>query len=278
MIKQIYKVVLCAVLIVSCNNNENSGIENNLLEISKKLNALDPSVIQENQDSQSASKKISKEGKSAQKISFECEHTETYIENYNAVTYTSTISYFDENMNPTTNCSVFNEVSFLEYYTIEKQTTKGPDFEYDLSSIGTHKEELTANLIQSTYNQTITGTLNFDGSIFNILEGSYLNMFMSFEPDAIFGEEEPQFEEVETQIDIKYIFQFDANNTTYHFEMTLDHQDVLDLEFSEASELTMDYPLFNATNTQIGMITYVADLETDKEYFRLYDLEGNLVE
>lgn len=46
----------------------------------------------------------------------------------------------------------------------------------------------------------------------------------------------------------------------------------------EESDITLEYPLYDASNMQIGDIHYVFIEESGKEKFVLYDLDGNLIE
>lgn len=265
-----YTIAIFSFLIISCStNDENSGQEN-LIKISKKLNALDPSVVSQNDANFETVNKNNLRNKKTSNINYEdCQHTKAYTENYNEATTTLTTSYFDKNMIPITNCVAYN---LSEYNTTESQITIGPDFKYTLNYTGNHTRPISDTKNSYSDSLLVSGELDFDGNIFTILEGSYINMDFSYDYSDQSSEDSNEI------IDVNYKFEFEADSQTYHFDMTIEGEDLFEEILSEDSEFSLDYPLYNASNEQIGIIKYILDIKKDKEYFELYDLNGNLVE
>ena len=266
--KTFYKlVILLAVFIISCNSSDNSQGQNNLLEISRKLNSLDPSVVNNNNQDPNTRKEKTNQLKKTSKTENEfCKHTITEKEFYEEVQFEFTTAYFDKNMNPITNCDLYSQESNAHYITKESYVTTGLNFKYVISSLTENIETFTEPVYLISNASKLSGELNFDGEIFYIVEGSFFNSNVTINY-------ENANESFDESFSLMYKFEFQANSETYHFDMI-----VTDETSTFDDSLDLDFPLYDEANSQIGVIKYVFDYDTEREYFKLYDLKGNLIE
>jgi hypothetical protein len=270
-----YLVAIISFLIISCSSNDSSEGELNLVEISKKLNALNPSVINKNADDFEMLLKTNlQKNKFLKTNDKECQHTVIETDSFKDANFTLTTTYFDKDMNPITNCATYSQASIFEYNTRESQITLGTNFKYTINALGNHSRETNSSKSSYTDNLLIIGELDFDGDIFNIIEGSYFHTNYTFSFNFN-NEDREDFDEI---IDINYKFEFESNSQIYHFDMTIDGEELMNEITLEKSEIVLEYPLYNSKNIQIGIIKYVQNYETEVEKFILYDLDGNLVE
>jgi len=266
-------IAIISFLMISCSSNEDTSEQYNLIEISQKLNTLAPSAINQNDEGSQLGFKNSDQSKKALKTTIDdCLHTTTESEVYNDITYTYTTSYFDKDMNAISDCDTESQQSIFEFNTVETQVATGPNLNYAINALGNHRREFSNSNFSYTNRLALTGDLDFDGNRFKLVEGSYIHLNLSF-----------SFIEIETDnitefIDIVYKFEFEANGQTYHFDMIVDGEYLIDLITSDASEIVLEYSLYDASNTKIGIVTYVQDFETELEKFILFDLDGNLIE
>ena len=267
-------IVIFSFLTISCAVESESSEQTNWLEISKKLNSFDPSVIDKtgNDSGAQLSKKTYQNKSFSKAMDNGCDYSTTRIIDSDDIITTITTSYFDKGMNPITDCDIFSDLYSSEYNSTESQITVGPGFTYDLTSVGNHKRPTNSSPFTYIDNLLILGELDFDGSIFNIIEGSYIRMDLSIDPSNL------DIDNFDIMLEINYRFEFEVNSMSYHFDMNPNGEVLLDESLSEDLELTMEYPFYNSRNTQIGIIKYVQNLKTQKESFILYDLNGNLVE
>lgn len=276
-----YLILLFAIVIASCTSNEGIGtaVDENLPEIAEKLKALETSALETEED-QSSFKSINKKRKALAKNLEECKYEA--IEEYSNgdETTKTTYKYFDHTGRAITDCDLwdFDETSF-KYAVDFTQITTGVDYMIKLHQYISYERSLkllsasSAEFYQSIKSD-VDGTLNFDDEIFNILDGSYMNLEMSFQ----FSENsDPDYllENTDPEIDVKYIIGFEVNANDYHFEMTLDTEGMKAIENSDLSNFRTEYILLNSQNQKIGTVVYSNFQE--KENFEVLDLDGNIV-
>jgi hypothetical protein len=295
-----YSIIMLAILIASCSSNKGNGtaIDENLPAIAQKLKTLEVSFIQDDapdtsqRKTNSLKKTISSRNsifskKTQNKQASDCKH-EVVVEDYSNGSYVYLLieKYFTDKGVPTTNCEIdtlFDNVEppFSLGYIIEQDLTNNFENNYVVTnSIIKHEETLKINSLTSMtgiikHNSDITGTMSLNSSLFELLNGSHINLKLdaTFHPDATLDE---MFSADDFSFDLKYIIGFEVNSEDYHFDMLIDMKELLSLEESE-SDLMAEYNLLNSSNQKIGTIKYSLDGNGNEE-FSLYDLDGNKVE
>ncbi|GGF66995.1 hypothetical protein [Wenyingzhuangia marina] len=221
------------------------------------------------------------------KISADCEH-EVYEEFHSDnESYEITSRFFDLDKNEITSCDIYDrENVYLEgqtgYIVEEEIKIKAVKYESNYSSTSIFKTN-TTKITDTKYefltsnNMEITGALNFSGDIFRILNGSYMNTSVKTTiilDEYLFSDDfDPVYE-----IDFLYKIEFDVNKNTYHFDMILTENELPFLVQETSDELIeIDYDLLNNANEKIGSIQYNLDFKTHREWFELFDLNGNKI-
>lgn len=281
--KNIFLFLSFIILLQSCSSDSDvieTATDSNLSDISLKLENLKIDKIQEQQssnteiDSEISFSKISKietRSKLSNDVDTYCNHEEKFTENFNGETLEVTLKYFDKDGNISTICDIEDNTTY-----ITEQTSKvtGSNYVYDWFTTTTHKQSVqytsTTYSLDIEANSDLIGTLNFDGDIFNIVEGSYLNLFLFFEYDS---NQEFSDEIYMSEIDLLYKIEFDTNGETYHFEMSLNDENFNDTYQSFESQ----HLLFNSSNKKIGIVKYIYNSDNQEEYFEVYDLNGDKV-
>lgn len=283
------KLFLCVFTIAFLNScsSESDGIDtatdSNLSEISSKLENLKIDKIQEQSSSSSEielssdynfSRASIAQARTNQSEDFitGCNHQESFTDTYDGETFEVTIKYFDQDGNSTTWCDIEDNTT----YTTE-ETTKitGTNYIYDWFATTTHEQSSkisdTSVSIDLKADSDLTGTLNFDGDIFNIVEGSYINLTVAVA--YYFTQDFSDDEIYDTTVDLLYKMEFDTNGETYHFDMSIKEENFTELDDSFESE----YILYNSSDKKIGKVKYVYNSDSEQEYFEVYDLNGHKV-
>lgn len=129
-------------------------------------------------------------------------------------------------MNPVTNCFIYNLEPPFSYKSTKNHITVGSDFKYTINYSETHTSEITLTHFDNytSYNAfysvdlLILGELNFDGNIFNIVEGSYIhfNFNVPYGYDYHNKGNTEKMDESDFSTNFKYKFEFEADSKTYH--------------------------------------------------------------
>lgn len=287
--KTIYALAIIATLFTSCKSDDDvntSVFDENLVAISTKLQKLKTSDIQ---DRKSEGLDFEIEGpqdllpktKSIKTLKTDlisdCKHKEMYFEEVDGEKYEETTLYFDIDGNESTSCEAFGDNT--NYITEKVSKITGESYVYDFldKTIHVNSNIIKDNVLNFKLSQSsmLTGTLNFDGDVFKIIDGSRIDFSLEYtinlkERQDINSEVPP------IKIDVLYKFEFIVKSETYHFDMVLSEDD-FDLieEGNGQNKLEMEYDLLDNSNKKIGTIKYISEDETEK--FEIYDLDGVLV-
>tara|TARA_B100000809_G_scaffold107339_1_gene105821 strand:+ start:21198 stop:21686 length:489 start_codon:yes stop_codon:yes gene_type:complete len=128
-------------------------------------------------------------------------------------------------------------------------------------------------LFKNSTHSDIDGTLNYNGNVFYLIEGSYLNTEKNSG-----GTENSNFENLfynsNPVMEMSCTIEFVVNNSDYHFNLLLNG---IDLEYyGDGSKIINEYYLLNSNNKKIGIIKYTID--RGSELFQVLDVNRNLVE
>ena len=280
--EKILSAALCLTLLLSCNSNEkNEGIDSpiskeELFAINSKLQYLETSwlsgLFNEPTDfSELVAKTVKKSNNS-------CSHEQ--ISNYteNGLTTEIKENYYDLDMNEINSCDIL--LNTIAYYVFVEQKTTGNNREYHLFSESLIQQETSMTSVTMSQQTNTYGSLNIEDNLFEILEGSYLNLVLGLEFDENIDIEDLQ--ELIPDVDLLYKIQFATDEDSYHFNMTLKSdafKEIMNaMQTSESEEYTISYALYITDNTQVGFVKYVLELDTELESFDLYDLSNNLIE
>lgn len=272
--------VLIAFLILlnSCKSDgEETAIApgDDLSVIKQKLELLETDFIYNSSNDLNA-KFNPKKAKSLNKSNEDCQHEFIFQEEDEGEEITITQRLFDGNDNAITDCELENlaQSNSINYAVEQNFLITGENYEMDYDQYTRYSASLKMGLTSATYSESINSDLvvylQLAETIFNFLEGSYVNMNRSFSASSD-NEFETLYEETEPNIEIKYILGLDANGNNYHFDLILDQDDL------NKSKIENKYNLSNDSNKKVGVVKYTL-YSTGTERFDVYDLDGNIVD
>ncbi|MGY6650519.1 hypothetical protein [Wenyingzhuangia sp. IMCC45574] len=272
---------ITAFLLFSCSAKEegiDTATDGNLVEISSKLQSLKIDKIADQKpesdfDSESSTAFATRTPKVNIPVSpLACNHTEQINENIEGENIVSTIKYFDKNKKAISSCKT-EELN--EYITEEVTKITGLNYIHNFTSTTSYNQafnlgaDFSSFVYKATINSNITGTLNFDGDIFNVVDGSYFKLKIDF--SAASFDFSDDFE-IPLELEAVYQIEFDTKGNTYHFTMEMDENALNDSESYEG-----DFLLFNSADKKIGTVKYTCNKDGSNEKFELYDLVGNKI-
>lgn len=278
-----YAITIFSFLIISCSSNDELteiAPGNDLSIIAQTLELLQTDFM--NDSSDKLSKKYNpKNAKSLKKAFNNCIHEQSSEESEEGVTIKMTVKLFDGKGNPITDCELTESAenfpeSPINYAIEQTVNTIATGFAMDMYTYtrvaASFKIGLTTATYSETYNTDLTVFMDLNETVFNFLEGSYMNLAKSFSFDQNTSEQEIDrlFEE-EPSIEVKFILGLDANGNDYHFNLLLLNEDF------QGSKVEKDFDLLNTSNIKVGTIKYTLH-SSGSEEFKVHDLNGNLVE
>ncbi|MGB2128764.1 MAG: hypothetical protein ACPHXR_04715 [Flavicella sp.] len=271
--------ILFSFLLFSCSSDEIKTTEltqEELIEINSKLSYLDVSALDNmGGDSDLESNTFLKSQNI--KTDFLCSHELSYSDNYDGFTVEITNKYFDSNMEEITNCDAESSMASGSYYIFTEQKTVGINREYHLFSEALVSQKVSMTSFEITNKANIYGQLKIEDVIFEVLKGSYMNMVITMNLESSSLEDL-----LVPEINFLYKIEFTTDEDTYHFDMKLDNADLVELLDVEANNVSEEFSakfiLYNSSNSQVGFVKYIQNIETELERFELYDLNEQLVE
>ena len=304
--KTLYSLVMVFTILVSCtSDNDSISIlsKEELNDISAKLDKLKIGFSKINSETDeeltttgnfieintinSSLRKKSLDQSKKTKTSTDCEHIVYEKFHSNNESYEITSSFFNLDKNEITSCDTYDSENVsLEgqtgYIVEEEIKIKAVNYESNYFSTSIFKTN-TTKITDTKYefltsnNTEITGALNFSGDIFRILNGSYMNTSVKTTiilDEYLFSDDfDPVYE-----IDFLYKVEFDVNENTFHFDMILTNNELSFLVQETSDELIeINYDLLNDDNKKIGSVQYNLDFENSREWFELFDLDGNKI-
>lgn len=253
--KKIIKIVLLLSVLLLIYSCDDEALEQpNYAEIARKLEKLDLSPLRFPPD-------VDIPG--ADNFS-DCPHSGSYTETYEGVIQTVGVFFYDTNHVAATICETRNKeaVSYpFEYNVGIDHMLETVDYTMDVDGYMNTRIEDYETYVLGNIHYTYSGTLNFNGNVFYIKEGSYSRYALrSYKAIFRFEFENGMF---------VYFIEFEVDGKTYHFEIELSIEDF----FSEA-DVVIELPLYDHENVQVGILKYRLDKTENSARFELYSREG----